>query len=78
MAQQRVKQTYEAGDRVITPLGAGVILSTKILDKPEGQMRCKVAHDHYRDKDGDTFEIDVEQLKHEPRKEIGTPTLARK
>lgn len=59
-----MKQTYDVGDRVITPLGTGEILSCRTLDKPEGQIRCLVRHNDYRDHDGDTFEIDVEQLRY--------------
>lgn len=60
----RVRQTYQVGERVITPLGTGEILSCKTLDKPEGQIRCRVRHEDYHDHEGDTFEIDIEQIRH--------------
>ena len=64
MSERRCKQTYEVGDRVISPLGEGVILATSVREHPEGQMMCKVKHDTYSDHDGDTFDLNVEDLRH--------------
>jgi len=64
MAGPRCKQTYEPGDHVLSPLGEGVIVSSRILDRPEGQMVCRVKHDTYADHDGDTFDLLVEHLRH--------------
>jgi len=60
-----MKQTFEAGDRVVTPLGSGEVISCRAMNKPEGQIRCKVRHDDYRDHEGDTFDVDAEHLHHE-------------
>jgi hypothetical protein len=64
MAESRCRQTYESGERVLSPLGEGVIISSRVLERPEGQMVCKVKHDIYTDHEGDTFEVNVEHLRH--------------
>jgi len=66
MTTRSIKQTYEPGDRVTTPLGTGVIRSCKVCQRPEGQIRCRVKHEDYHDHDGDTFDLNVEDLRHTP------------
>lgn len=58
------KLDYQVGDRVKTPLGSGVIVDVKSLEKPEGAIRCTVQHWDFRDHDGDTFDLDVLSLTH--------------
>jgi len=60
-----MKQTYEVGDRVISPLGKGEIISIRTMDKPEGQIRCAVRHDTYMNIKNKTYEVDVEHLQHD-------------
>jgi len=60
-----VRQTYEVGDCISSPLGQGQIVETYVTEKSEGQMRCTVKIDRPSCKlDNDTVEVDVEHLSH--------------
>ena len=60
-----VRQTFEPGDCVSTPLGQGIVMETYELDKPEGQIRCTVKIDRPSGRlDNREVDFDTEHLTH--------------
>ena len=58
--KQMYKNTYSKGDKVVSPLGKGEIVSDM-----DGDGFFKVKHFGYKDQDGDTFRFSTFQLIHD-------------